>query len=340
VAKRTPKEGAIKELLLEGGIKFRQGAKSLVMRCPLCNKKDKLYIRISDGRFVCWHCQETEGFEGAPEFALAKLLTLSLTEIQQRLYGFEFKAVRHLDFHFKEDQEEDDEVIVERLETPPVAMVYPPDFYPLTSPQGRPGALYLESRGIGPGLWETYGLQYCAPLRRVIFPIREKGAVVGWQARMIDPDTRIDSRTGKTIHMAKILTTIATEGLRNRVVMFAERLEGSSHAIIAEGPVDALKCHLCGGNVATMGKGVSDGQLARILSVPTIKTIYLGLDPDASFESRELVKKLRGTHEVRMLFPSRGAKDLGDMSCEAVLEAFQEAPRVNDLKIIGRLRAD
>ena len=44
------------------GISFKETSKSFIFNCPLCNGKDKLYVRKNDGRFRCFKCATDNGF--------------------------------------------------------------------------------------------------------------------------------------------------------------------------------------------------------------------------------------------------------------------------------------
>jgi hypothetical protein len=92
------------------GLSYKQNSKSYVLTCPLCNGKEKLYIRKSDGKFACWRCRETKGFQGAPEFAFAELLSLPIKEIKEKLYGNLHVGIlsTYLDVQLNELTDEDD----------------------------------------------------------------------------------------------------------------------------------------------------------------------------------------------------------------------------------------
>jgi len=112
--------------------------------------------------------------------------------------------------------------------------------------------------------------------------------------------------------------------------MFADRVAGHDHAVLCEGPLDALKAHYCGGNVATMGKAVAPAQI-QLLKSSGIKKLYLALDPDAAEEVNRLVESLSGHLELYdMIAPTNGTKaDLGAMSLEEVYDLFLSAPKIN-----------
>ena len=105
--------------------------------------------------------------------------------------------------------------------------------------------------------------------------------------------------------------------------MFQDRI--TDHVVLAEGPVDALKAHLCGGNVASLGKNVSSYQL-DLIRQSGVKRLYLALDPDAFNESQAILKKMAYDLEIFAMVPQSG--DLGGMSFEEVYRLYLEAPKL------------
>lgn len=321
---RTVDPIALARIIEESGVEHRTNGRSFIFTCPRCDKRDKLMMFKADGRFVCWVCAEISNFRGRPEYALAELLpSLSLKEIQDKIYGDSHQGIQAEDFF----QIQLEEFFPDRWEIPPDlialarGMPWPLDFHPIDQPHAKRGLAYLEKRGIGLELAKSYGLRYCPPQQRVIFPIMFGAKLLGWQARAVF-DTEWEDEDGELRSAPKILTT----GKRDQVVMFADRLVGSEHAVICEGPVDALKAHLCGGNIATMGKVVSRAQL-DLIRKGGVKRVYLALDPDAALETMRLCSEL-GDLDLYRLLPSPGHKDLGDMTPEQVRESFDSAPRV------------
>jgi hypothetical protein len=160
----------------------------------------------------------------------------------------------------------------------------------------------------------------------VAFPVELEGRLVGFQERTVLKETKLWSdELDRFTETPKVLSS---KGIpREQLVMFGDRLAGVEHVVLCEGPIDAIKAHLCGGNVATMGKAVSKGQIA-LLRANGIKKIYLALDPDAAEETARLAREF-GDLEVYLMHAPAGYKDLGAMSMEAVRDLFTSAPRVN-----------
>jgi hypothetical protein len=318
-------------VLVETGLVFKQNSRSYIFNCPLCKGKQKLFMRKNDGRFVCWKCKETSGYQGRPEFALADLLGQKVSQIAARLYGGAhipvsvYLDVRLTDFFGDDDIGEDDDV--EDVVTLP-RVQFPFDYYPIDHEFGARGAAYLDSRGVPLDIARQYNIHYWPEGRRVVFPVEAGGDLYGWQGRLIVPHQFIDEE-GNEREALKIQSS--REIPRERVLMFADRLRGQEHAVLGEGPVDAIKAHLCGGNVCPMGKAVGAQQMELLLN-HGIKRFYSGLDPDAADEFMRLVRTYFDDVEIYQLVARvGGAKekpDLGAMSFADVYELFRGAERV------------
>lgn len=315
--RNVPTEGSVEQLLKEYGVSYRSQSRSLVMDCPRCSRKDKLYIRKNDGRFVCWHCVTTDNFQGKPEFALSELTGLRVGEVQARLYGPRLsRNEKYVSLSLK-DFEAPASGVDERRDVPPEIIV-PANSYPILSPQSAPALEYLETRGIDRDTASRYGLMYCPPMQRIIFLVSdEAGRVVGYQGRDITGNAEL-----------KVLSSKG--GWRESSLMFYPRLSGSPHAVVFEGPFDALKGHLCGGNVATMGSYISPGQLALIKGLD-ITRLYIFLDEDALDAVAGVVE--RSGMECYLCRVPEGRKDPGECTPEEVAHQVSVAKRITRANI-------
>lgn len=305
--------------LESSGIQHRRAGHSYVLAsCPRCGKSDKLYVAVGEingvvGRFKCMSGPCTaDKFDGKPEFLFAELLGISVGEAQRLLGGEPAgcsipRTGRLLPDPFAETED------AAELPDDFAAWSWPADYYPIDHPMSRPGARYLEYRGLPSQLCQEYGLRYAAGEGRVVFPVRAGGVLVGWQKRSVD-----DANTP---------TKLSSPALP-AVWMFEQRLEGVQHALVGEGPIDALKGHLVGGNVASMGKGAIAPAKMRRLKRAGIKRVYLGLDLDAARETMRLVAEEGRDLEFYRLDVER-ERDLGAMTPEQVLDLARRAPRVD-----------
>lgn len=305
------------QYIRSSGLSYAQNSQSFIFTCPRCDRKKKLYISKSSGRFVCWRCAETENYKGRPERALADLLGVPVRTVQFALYGGDNVPVEvHLDFQLidffaDEDERDEDARVIP-------ATFWPADYLEIDDPRAHRGRAYLRGRGIGLPMAKIYGLRYSAQQERVVFPVAEGESLYGWQARTIKPDPDI-----QRFRIPKIMSSTGIP--RSKTLMFADRLQGYEHAILCEGPVDAIKAHFCGGNVAAMGKAVSAGQM-KLLINGGVKRLYLALDPDASDEMQRLVRDHFDDFELFEMRATGGGKaDLGKMSYQDVYELFLDA---------------
>lgn len=295
---------ALRNFITKGGVSYKEGASSWIFTCPRCSKARKLYIHKQNLGFICFVCKENSRFYGRAEFALAELYNLSVSEVRYLLYGAAEKQFKkYIEFELKElfDYEE----IVE--ETALSETIYPPNFVDSNSPAFKAGREYLLSRGLKQHHIDIYNIKYHPYWRTVVFPVEYKGQLFGWQERGTQGNFKYTSK-----------------GLRkDKVLMFQDRLDISSHAVLCEGPVDALKCHPCGGNVASMGKAVSEAQLKIIKE--RCNKLYLALDPDATGEIDKICRKMYDVMPVYIMLPPHGKKDFGECAEEEALERFYKA---------------
>lgn len=335
---------SLKKFLDDSGLSFKSGSFSYILDCPRCGKKDKLYIRKSDGRFVCWVCKETENFQGKAEFVLAELTGSSISDISFALHGVNRnegsgdRLTGKLKSLYNQPESEDD-----IIEEPVFAeTAYPLNYRPIAHDFCKSGAEYLAGRGINLETAITYDLHFSPIEKRVVFPVKVSGKLIGWQGRLIvdpAPASADENSEKKSFVQPKILSSKSLSGKRDRLLMFQDNLVVGGHAILCEGPVDGIKAHLCGGNVVTMGKAVSKAQI-DLLYRYKIKKLYLGLDPDAADEKRRIVKLLADDMEIfDMAPPSKNKKvDLGDLTFKEVLDIYQNAPKADCGYIFGYIK--
>lgn len=300
----------LSKLIKDSGISYKQTSNSYIFTCPRCLKKDKLYLRKKDGRFICFYCKDKENFHGKPEFALTELLHIPIHELRKILYDLPIYLPqnKHIDIEFCETEHS-------LMQTTSITKLYwPIDTYPINHQFSKKAADYLLFRGICLELAIQYKIRYSPNDGRVLFPVYRGKDLYGWQGRFIKNDPRVPKM-------------ISPKGfVKSNFLMFEQNLKFNEHIVVCEGPVDAMKAHLCGGNIATMGKCISRKQIEIILSYRPNK-IYLALDPDAANETNRLLQEFSSINCYLML-PGEGKKDLGEMSLEEVLDKFKGAPQI------------
>lgn len=330
---RRPNMQALKDLLtgLNG---LRENGRSWILPCPICGKDEKLYIRKTDGRTVCFCGDDRAAVDKQPEFALSPILGIPAKLLADQLYDVEaaLPADVGLELDFSGWFTDDDELPEDLQPLPSVGM--PLDFYSIEVPQAKPGLDYLLGRGLTLDVARKYKLMYCPPQRRVIFPVYRNDQLLGWQARTIDPTTWIDA--GGNVHSVPKALTMA--GLKtDQCLMFEDQARGGSHVILCEGPMDALKMDAAGGAVATMGKQVSMQQL-NLVRMMRPSRVYIALDPDAFREMNRLAEQLSDM-DLWVIQPLAGYKDLGELTSDQAMEAFRAAKRIDASMIFMYLSA-
>ncbi len=300
------------------GLVYKDSVNSYIFDCPFpdCGKANKLYFRKVDGVFRCWVC----GKKGnQAHYILSLLAGIPISEVKFELYGKgETQHKSRIDFNLNPEFEYQTSNLIDLK-----PIKYPYDFYDLDHPDSERGVAYLASRGVPLDIAKQYNIRYSPKQRRIIFPAEYKGIVYGWQARAtFDTNLRMLNST-----------TNDGSGWRAKMVMFMDRVQ-SNHVVIAEGPFDALKCHLMGGNVCTMGKIVTAHQVSLIRRLGITK-VYLALDPDAAVSTSQLVNDLTKDLECYLIEIPSKYKDLGEMSFDLALESFQNAKKVNNSRIFG-----
>jgi hypothetical protein len=309
------------------GLSYHETSKSFMFTCPLCGGEEKLYIRKSDGRFRCFKCCTENGFSGNVEFAIIELTNIPLKVVRQSLYGNEYDQSSYLDLKLKDffDEEDfDDEEI--KAEVIP-ELTWPYTCIPILDPGAVRGLEYLQSRGIPPDIADCYKIRYSPRERAVVFPAYVRGKLLGWQYRTIDP-TRV---LVDDVVIERPKAWSSTNLPRDKIFMFADRLIGSEVAVICEGPIDAIKAHKVGGNVAAMGKSISFAHVATVLR-HGVKKIYAGIDPDAFAELEPLMEKLGNEASLYYVkVPERRGKkktDLGDLSIDDAYRVIMSSEKM------------
>lgn len=319
--------GALKKIIASGGVPYRQSAISYKFDCPLCGKREKVWMYKASGNFRCWSC-EADGFKGAAEKALVALYGGNYEDYRRLLRGGEPETLGLLQLDFDDDDDlfVDESADFTGWEWSPMAVA-------ADEPAFAPGRAYLLGRGIGDDIIKKYDIRYSPAEKRVLFPYVLGGELVGWQGRLIVPNVIVDSLTGKKRELPKALTTIQP-GIQGNYVMFAANLDRSAHAVITEGPVSGLKTELCGGNVVSLGKGVTPSQLDFVAK--RVGRVYLALDSDAGDDITRAANILlsMGTEVMLMRVPQQviarqralgKSADFGDCTPEEALQAFRDA---------------
>ena len=310
----------LKQIIERGAVPYKEGAISFILNCPRC-RKQKLYIRKSDGRYICFVCKNKYSMSGKAEYILNELYSISIEELREKLYGtstYDFKS--SLELNIQDPWESP----LEDVEYALPEMQFPEDFVDLSNSLFKDGLDYLNGRGITQEIVSKYDIRFAYNKNRVIFPVKVDNKLYGWQARYIK-NTNFTDSSGNLIKIPKMVTSTGLK--KDFFLMFQDNLKNSDHCVLAEGPISSLKAEMCGGNVASMGKNVSNNQLNIIKS--KVSKLYIALDPDAMSEVEGIARKMYGEmDEIYYLAPPKGKEDLGEASYEEVFDQFMHAERL------------
>lgn len=313
------------------GVTYQMNSKTIYTECPVCGRADKFSILKANGHCICYHgnCEFHKGW--FPVF-LARKLNISVKDARGQLFKKEDSAYGDYISTVIQDsapKPQDEDLIVG------IPIMWPPtSTVSLDDPTAIDGVNYLMNRGIPVDTANYYGIVYDAFLRRVVYPVVMDGIVFGWQSRAIDKNdpNKMLNNTGFN---------------RDTLIMFYDALKFSNHAIICEGPVDAIKFRDCGGAICTMGKAVSSKQL-KMIELCKPDRIYLALDDDAADEMKQLLKRFK-TNVFKINVPSSAKvrcraenkkADFGECTFQECVEAFRGAEEVDKNYLITYLRED
>jgi DNA primase len=313
---------AVLDASLEEGIFVRETYRSYILKCPHCNKPD-LYFDKTVGNFICFagSCGEKgNGFK-----LLSKIKDISYKDAKDLvLHEKEHHKAPGFEVSFTDEVKKPEEEESRMLELE--------HFYSLDNEESVEGRLYLLNRGIPLKVAQKYDLKYSPIYRRVIFPLMHNGELAGYQARAID-------QVDKGARMRN------NPGFKKGgYLMFYDKIPlDSKHIIIAEGPVDALKFDLCGGNVASLGKDLSKNQLLMITDLP-VERVYWALDDDAdnlipdyveSISKESYIVRVPEAAKKRILESGKDKADFGECTYEECAQAIREAKKISGKILFG-----
>jgi hypothetical protein len=298
--------------------------RSFIFDCPNCHGTQKLYIQRKDGRTSCFK----QGDSGCPrpgskpDYALAAITGLSLETVRDQLYKDYAPLKEEIDISALEDKKAEERPRLLPITTQDI----PGDTFPIGFDESTEGVRYLTKRGITLEMAKKYGIMYSRGMRRVIFPVIMGSQIYGWQGRAVD-------NVDKKFRMFNLPGQWKAKSL-----MFYDNIKNKEFAILAEGPISAMKFELVGGFVASMGKQVSQDQL-DLIENSGIKKLYLALDRDA-FENADRIfryfyKKIAKIRiECYNLRIPDHRDDFGDCTYEECKQAFENAELLNIEDII------
>lgn len=301
-----------------------ENSRSYVFDCPACGGSQKLYIQKQDGLSVCFKrkSENCPSPGSTAEYALSLVSGIPFSQVKGEIRFFQAQLKDDLNVSLDDDIE-----VIKKKELKGGTL--PADVTFIDKPNALDGLRYLEGRGLNVEVLKKNSVMYAPSMRRVIFPVIFDGKLCGWQGRAIDP-------VDKKYRMYNM------EGdWRAHTLMFCNNLlNDNKFAIIAEGPVSALKFDAVGNYVATMGKEVSSSQLEILLALK-LKRIYLALDRDAIDKVHKLrqtlISKSPEPIEIFLIDIPENRDDFGDCTFEECKTAFEKAKRIEGDEIMAHI---
>ena len=290
----------------------------LVCDCPRCGRVGKLWVNAASGRWVCYFC----GQGGGLLRLVGWLDGLSPAEARRTLRGLGRLAAPALPAA--------DELARRRSTEPddrPAPGGLPSGYVPVYDPASGRWTVpeYLRRRGVPLRLAARYGLGVvldpacadpecagrpggCLYSGRLILPVRERGRVLTYQARLMGP--------GEPKYLGPPL---AKKGL----LFGLDEAAGAAEAVVVEGTFDALGVARLGlAAVALLGKVASPAQALRLARAGFVRATIL-LDADAPAAAQEAALVLGELLPVRVATLAAG--DPGGAPPEAIRAALAAA---------------
>lgn len=291
-----------------------QTSRSYIFDCPACGGDKKLYVQKEDGRSVCFkqkseRCPKPGSYA---TYALSLLANLPIDVVKREILEYVSQLSDDISVSFDDPEQP--------AEEPLPAGSLPIDTVMIDNPLAEDGANYLIGRGIPLEIQKKYDILYVPSMRRVVFPVIMDKTLYGWQGRAID----------KVDHAFRMHNM---EGIwRARTLMFYNSIKNKDFAILAEGPISALKFDKVGNFVASMGKEVSRKQL-QLLKESGIKKLYLALDRDAVDKLHSIMHHMNSIAGNKIHFylieVPEHRDDFGDCTFEECEAAFQSAKELS-----------
>jgi hypothetical protein len=257
-----------------GGYKESPSRRSyeFLVTCPYCGSDRLRWRHEPAGKqlWICWGCRRSGN-------------SLALIELLERCETDQAIAFV-LSGYVGGDAPTKLQGVKPLVQAPRIIRAMPwPDGVDLLTPLHRVGWDYVIGRGITPQQIRDYkiGIGRVGRLTNyVIFPCYMDGALVYWQGRAAWNPPQVDARLRKewikATNYRKTLNPTSEDGFATAadVVFNFDRARSSTHIVVCEGPVDAIKVgeHA----VALFGKSWCSQKVERLRRLPAQRyTVYL-----------------------------------------------------------------
>jgi len=343
----------LRQILDDEGFDYKENGTHFVLcECPICYKKDKLFIDKKSKLWICYACVKTnevdENKEGRGNL-WTLFLTLGFDELQtKQLFkgkkwqrytdDFDFEKMRW-DSYEQENEGHSKEIVPYQL---PKWLLYLdrseeqirrfPEVY-----------LYLWSRFVRTkDQYQRFLLYYDTYQKRIVFPAITRNFIcVGSQSRDItnrcnedhpkcpNPDCELryhyyfkgeeEAPEFCPNCNSKLEDTFYSKSLNTRNFPKTEffyneqNIDWTKPVVLVEGPFDSTNVD---NSMAFLGKVLSDTQFNILIEKnPPLIIIYLDGDSAGDYSSQEIYNQLRAFFEVKIVF-SENKDDPGSFSLE------------------------
>jgi hypothetical protein len=309
-------EEKIRDFFLENDIAPEQeNGRSFIFNCPVCDGSKKLFIQKDSGRSICFRKKYDEcPSGGSAAYALHKLSGKSLQSVNEFFAGRAkpISSIHSMVFPW--------EIPKFEAKDPPLPIAAIPADTQMDNID-QEALDYLLSRGITEPMQKELDIMYSPSMRRIVFPVFDKGNIVGWQGRAIDP---VD-------HAFRMYNCPGS--WKAKTLMFNPVKKNGDSIVVAEGPFDAMKFYGTLPFVATMGKNISKHQV-DLFSI--YDKVYLALDRDAGNLLRDLKLKITEVNPRATVFyvqVPKNREDFGECSFQECSEAVSNATKITGFEI-------
>lgn len=282
----------IESLLQEWDGNLSTTRRDYICRCPFCGKEKKLWVQKENKIFQCWVCKE----KGHIYRLVGVLKGISWDEAYKLVHKVDPQCTKYdevLNFVLKNDlSQKEENSHLPNLELPARMK------FTLDLPDSHEAREYLEYRGIDENKIHYFDIHYDEIDNRIIFPVYLYDKLVGWQGRDITGMAQPKIKSSPDFPKAKVLY--------NYNQIFYSMPE---YAMLVEGPIDAIKAQDFNA-IGLFGKFLNTEQLNLLLKIPTLKKMYIALDPEEQEQRNHLMKELSAFWETFWV-PIEDGKDIG-----------------------------
>lgn len=296
-------------------------------KCPFCGKEKKFYFSMKFGTWLCF--SGSCGEKGNIVTLVSKLENISIrAAIEYLKYDVEripsglLNSLEYRDL-LKHVEEEKKLYQVQEVELPSNIRKFK-NFSLDFLQKYRRFFNYAYKRGLTKEILDHFDIGFSTSQERIIFPVKYRGKVVGWQGRLID-----DNKITKT--NPKALTEPFGVFKKSEYLFNYDSVYDKEYITIVEGPIDCCKTFKHN-SVALLGKTVSQRQFELIREMKNLKKIYIGLDPEATKDIENTYRLFSPYYECYLIKIEEGS-DCGDKTVEEIEKYVKNAVTYSYLEL-------